>query len=87
MLKDSTLLTVPEAAKLLGVSRQATWLMIRRGRLAAITQQVNERKRILVRRAAVVALLADEEYAELRKRKERENFARRKPKVKDNAEL
>lgn len=68
-------ITVKQAAHYLGISRQATWGLVRRGALAARITQVGKRKQILVNRSSLLRLLADPTYANLTRRKDREAFA------------
>ena len=76
-MKDQRYISVPEAARLLNITRQAAWALVRSGLLGAKLLPVRRRNRIFVYRQSVVALLANPEYAKITRRKDREEFARK----------
>ena len=53
MMEERLAISVPEAAKMLGLGRTSTWTLVRQGKLRCV--RVN--KRVLIPRSAVLALL------------------------------
>ena len=53
MMEERLAVSVPEAAKMLGLGRTSTWMLVRQGTLRSV--RIN--KRVLIPRSAIEAIL------------------------------
>lgn len=77
MLNSQQWIPLSMAARLLGISRQAAHGLYKRGALAGRELPAGKSKRILINRSTIVALIANEQYARLTRRIDREQWLRR----------